>query len=99
MLRLFGWLFLVAGGLLCLTVLFLGFGIPMAVVGALLLIADALYTRNKLQRDAQYVPRDYRDDRGTLPMLDLPNPMYRPKELSIEEGKKPGKIVGSMFGR
>ena len=47
MLKVLGWLFLVGGILLCLTIFFMGFGIPMAVLGALLLIADALYARNK----------------------------------------------------
>ncbi len=103
MLKVLGWLLLVVGILLCFTIIFAGFGIPMTVVGALLLIADALYARNKLQRDAQSMARDYQesagDDRGTHTTLNLPNPMHRPEEPPAEEGKRPGKIVRSMFGR
>jgi len=103
MLKLLGWLLLVTGILLCFTFIFAGFGIPMTVVGALLLIADALYARNKIQRDAQSMAREYResegDERRTTTPLDLPNPMYRPEETPREEGNRLGKIVGSMFGR
>ena len=47
MLKILGWSLLVVGGLLCLTIIFAVWGMPMAFLGALLLIADALYCRNR----------------------------------------------------
>jgi hypothetical protein len=52
LLKVLGWLFLVCGILLCLTIIFVGFGIPMAVVGALLLIAAELSEKRR-RRDEQ----------------------------------------------
>lgn len=51
MLKVLGWLFLVGGIFLCLTIIFAGFGIPMSVVGALLLIASALSEKRRRREE------------------------------------------------
>jgi len=47
MLKVLGWLLLLGGLSLCATIIFMGFGVPMAVIGALLLIASALSSRRR----------------------------------------------------
>jgi hypothetical protein len=42
-----GWFFLIGGALLTFTIIFMGFGIPLMVVGALLLIAGAVSSRRR----------------------------------------------------
>lgn len=40
MLKILGWLFIIGGLLFCLTIIFIGWGLPLIAVGALLLIAS-----------------------------------------------------------
>jgi hypothetical protein len=46
-LKFLGWFFLIVGALLTVTIVFIGFGVPFMVVGALLLIASAVSSRRR----------------------------------------------------
>jgi hypothetical protein len=49
--KILGWLLIVGGLFLCLTILFIGFGVPMICAGALLIIASAVVRRQKAQEE------------------------------------------------
>lgn len=52
MLKVLGWLFIIGGILLCLTIFLIGAGIPCIGLGALLLIASALTGRRREREES-----------------------------------------------
>jgi hypothetical protein len=83
--KILGGLLIVGGAFLCMTILFIGFGVPMICAGALLVIASAVVRRQKAQEELARDERDYRDGQ-------------RLAEIDPEASRR-ARIANSAFGR